>query len=153
MSNEYLPLMIHHSSLTRGDMAKKFYTEKDVEDMFRGGTLSLEVNDDVVLTELAYEKARSLGMNLLRDKPDHPPSAPVRPYISKTPGSRPTAPAAPQAPAPKPPPDGRPPEDRELKANLQQRIREAVVARLGAKVDATLLDVIIRRVLSSTGVR
>jgi len=36
---------------------------------------------------------------------------------------------------------------------LQQRIREAVIARLGAKVDGNLLDVIIRRVLNSTGVR
>jgi len=134
-------------------MAKKFYTEKDVEDMFRSGTLSLEVNDDVVLTELAYERARSLGMNLLCDKPDHPPSAPVRPYISKTPESRVAASAAPQASALKPPPDGPPPEGREVKANLQHRIREAVVARLGAKVDGNLLDVIIRRVLSSTGAR
>src|SRR5512136_3039696 len=123
-------------------MGKKFYTERDVEDMFRGGTLSLEVNDDVVLTELAYERAKSLGMNLLRDKPDHPPGAPVRPYIAKTPGSRPAAPVAPRMPAPVPPMDSRPIECRDANAGLQQRIREAVVARLGAKVDGSLLAVI-----------
>jgi len=134
-------------------MPKKFYTEKDVEDLFHSGVLSLEVNDDVVLTELAYERARSLGMTLLTDKPDHPPSAPVRPYISKTPGSRAGAPASPQARAPELLPDSSSPECRELKAGLQQRIREAVIARLGAKVDGNLLDVIIRRVLNSTGVR
>jgi len=134
-------------------MGKKFYTERDVEDIFRGGTLSLEVNDDVVLTELAYERAKSLGMSLLRDKPDHPPSAPVRPYIAKISGSRPAVPVLPQTLAPGPQPDSRPPEGREVKAGLQQRIREAVVTRLGAKVDGNLLDVIIRRVLDSTGVR
>ena len=134
-------------------MPKEFYTEKDVEDMVRGGIPSLEVNDNVVLTELAYEKARSLGMKLLRDRPDHPPSAPVRPYISKTPGSRPATPVAVPVTAPLPPNCDSPPDGRADKLSLQQRIREAVAARLGSKVDANLLDVIIRRVLSSTGVR
>jgi hypothetical protein len=133
-------------------MPKQFYTEKDVEDMIRGGILSLEVNDNVVLTELAYERARSLGMKLLRDTPDHPPSAPVRPYLSKTPASRPVAPVA--APVTTHlPHTGSPSETRAEKVSLPQRIREAVVARLGSQVDAPLLDVIIRRVLSSTGVR
>jgi len=35
-------------------MAKEFYTEKDIEDLFQRGVMSLEVNDNVVLTELAY---------------------------------------------------------------------------------------------------
>ena len=34
-----------------------------------------------------------------------------------------------------------------------QRIRDAVVARLGSQVDANLLDVIIKRVMVSTGVK
>jgi hypothetical protein len=34
-----------------------------------------------------------------------------------------------------------------------QRIRSAVIARLGAQVDANLLDVIIKRVLNATGVK
>jgi hypothetical protein len=37
--------------------------------------------------------------------------------------------------------------------SAQQRIREAVVARLGPQVDASLLDVIIKRVMASTGVK
>jgi hypothetical protein len=134
-------------------MPKEFYTEKDVEDMFRGGILSLEVNDHVVLTELAYERARSLGMKLLRDKPDHPPSAPIRPYLSKTPASHPVDPVAAPVTTPLPPHTGSSPESLADKVSLPQRIREAVVARLGSAVDANLLDVIIRRVLSSTGVR
>ena len=60
-------------------MSKKFYTDKDIEELFHNGVKSLQVNDDVVLTDLAFEKARALG--LLAD--DSPPAAPVRPYLSE----------------------------------------------------------------------
>ncbi len=127
-------------------MGKEFYTEKDVEDLFKRGVTSLETNDNVVLTQLAYEKANSLGMKLVRDKPDNPPGAPVRPYISqrqsKTPAPTVTLPAG-----------GALPSISAQGGELQQRIRNAVVARLGAQVDSNLLDVIIRRVLTSTGVK
>jgi hypothetical protein len=131
-------------------MPKKFYTEKEIEDMFKGGIMSLEVNDSVVLTELAYEKARSVGMKLVRDKPDNPPSAPVRPYISKISGRHGSAPVA--APAPVPVLAG-PRAGKAEETDLPQRIREAVFARLGSEVDTSLLDVIIKRVLTSTGVK
>ncbi len=65
-------------------MPKEFYTEKDIEDLVKRGIFSLEVNDNVVLTDLAYEKANKLGMRLVRgDRPENPPSAPVRPYITQ----------------------------------------------------------------------
>ena len=64
-------------------MAKEFYTERDIEDMVKRGCMSLQVTENVVLTELAYEKAQRLGMQLLREKPVDPPAAPVRPYISQ----------------------------------------------------------------------
>jgi hypothetical protein len=118
-------------------MPKEFYTERDIEDLFKRGILSLQVNDNVVLTELAYEKANRLGVGLLREKPLEPPAAPVRPYISelRKPG------AAQSAPVQKP------------EADLSARIRTAVNARLGTQVDPTLLDVIIERVLKSTGAK
>jgi hypothetical protein len=126
-------------------MPKEFYTERDIEDMFKRGILSLQVNDNVVLTELAYEKANRLGMQLLRAaqaqpaapaRPVDPPAAPVRPYISQLsqPAPLPAA-AAPAAP------------------DLTTRIHAAVIAQLGAQVDPALLDVIIQRVLKSTGVK
>jgi len=62
-------------------MSKVFYTEKDIEDLFARGVMTLEVNDQVVLTELAYEKAKRLGLKLLQQSPDNPPAAPVRPYL------------------------------------------------------------------------
>jgi hypothetical protein len=65
-------------------MPKTFYTERDIEDLVKQGVKSLIVDDDVVLTDLAYEKARRLGLELLRER-DQPPAAPVRPYIAKIP--------------------------------------------------------------------
>ena len=114
-------------------MPKEFYTERDIEDMFKRGVHSLLVNEDVVLTELAYEKANRLGMQLVRESPLEPPSAPLRPYISGI--------LKPAAPAP------------QVEIDLPSRIRNAVNARLGTQIDPALLDVIIQRVLKSTGVK
>jgi hypothetical protein len=123
-------------------MPKEFYTERDIEDLFKRGSMSLRVDDNVVLTELAYEKAQRLGMQLVRERPVEPPAAPVRPYISQF---QKPEPAAPSAPAPAAADAG--------VADLPARIREAVTARLGAQVDPALLDLIIQRVLKSTGVK
>ncbi len=121
-------------------MPKEFYTERDIEDMFKRGVMSLNVTENVVLTELAYEKANRLGMQLVRSQPDNPPCAPVRPYIALKTG--------PAAPVPLPSISAE-----QTERDLQTRIREAVVARMGSQVDSELLDVIIQRVLKSTGVK
>ena len=117
-------------------MAKTFYTERDIEDLARRGVASLEVNADVVLTELAREKAERLGVKLIREN-QTPPSAPVRPYISPPSPSAadPSKPAAAAAPA--------------TKAEMISKVRAAVLARLGNEVDPVLLDTIIRRVMDS----
>lgn len=121
-------------------MPKEFITERDIEDLVKRGVLSFKLDDNVVLTELAYEKANKLGLQLLRDKPENPPSAPIRPYIIQ---QAPNAPQRPVVPAPSAPAAG----------ELEQRIRAAVLVRLGNQVDPALLDVIIRRVLASTGIK
>lgn len=113
-------------------MAKEFYTERDIEDLVKRGVTSLQLNDDVVLTELAYEKAQRLGMTLITSNAK-PPAAPERPYISK-PVVAPSAPAVQQKP-----------ED------LYSRIRAAVNARMGGQIDPVLLDSIIKRVLDTLG--
>ena len=119
-------------------MPKTFYTEHEIEDLAKQGVSSLVVTDDVVLTDLAREKARRLGVQLLRED-DKPPSAPERPYIAKA-----IAPsAAPAASQPKAAPAN--------KAELQTRVRAAVMAQLGESADAKLLDTIITRVLNSIG--
>ena len=124
-------------------MPKQFYTEKDIEDLFHSGQKSLQLSDEVVLTELAYEKARRLGMQLVSDRADNPPGAPVRPYLSD----------GPAAPRPKPvavPPAQATPKPEAGRAQIlpiEQRIRSAVLAKLGDQVDARLLDNIIHRVV------
>jgi len=121
-------------------MPKKFYTEKDIEELVSNGIKSLQINDQIQLTEMAYEKANRLGLRLLTDGPDNPPSAPVRPYLSAA------------SPAPR--------ADSVIEAAtslglspLAERIRAAVIARLGNQIDAALLDRIIQRVLASTGMK
>jgi len=128
-------------------MPKKFYTEKDIEDLFNSGTKSLQVTDEVVLTELAYEKAKRLGFQLITDRADAPPAASVRPYLSeKNPvQAKPVvASASSAASQPKPTQSG---------GDIETRIRSAVIAKLGNQVDGKLLDNIIHRVVKATGLK
>ncbi|MCX6056061.1 MAG: hypothetical protein NTZ74_14330 [Chloroflexi bacterium] len=120
-------------------MAKTFITERDIEDMARRGEMSLTVNEDVVLTELAFEKAQRLGVILLQPH-QVPPSAPIRPYLSqpmetKKPCTKCDSSA------------GQTDED------LRKRIRNAVNAKLGNQIDSVLLETIITRVLNNVGVK
>ncbi|MDX9953205.1 MAG: hypothetical protein RBT75_03880 [Anaerolineae bacterium] len=99
-------------------MPRRFITENDIKDLVKRGVRSLEVNNDIVLTDLAREKARELGVTLL-------PNAGAAAAPSQEPAS----------------------------ADLAQRIRNAVQARLGDQVDPALLDTIIKRVLTHTGLK
>ncbi len=119
-------------------MPKIFYTERDIEDLYRSGVATLVVNDDVVVTDLAREKARKLGLELLKEH-DQPSSAPIRPYITKN-VSPSAAPPLPQAPEPVPP-----------RAALEDRVFQAVQAQVGDTVEADLLRTIIQRVLKNVG--
>jgi hypothetical protein len=139
-------------------MPKTFYTEKDIEDLFKSGTKSLQINNDISLTDLAYEKAKRLGLQLLFDDVDLPPIAPIRPYLSNgstqppsplhaRPGMDSVTPAVTQ-------PSLTPTfshASREKRNAVAQRIHSAVLARLGNQVDAKLLDSIIQRVVKATG--
>lgn len=124
-------------------MPKTFYTERDIEDLARRGVTSVTLTDEVVLTELAREKAERLGVALIREHDPHgsapPPSAPVRPYLAEP--ARAGSGAVPQQTSP---PD---------KTALREKVRQAVIARLGDEVDRTLLETIINRVLDSVGVK
>jgi len=126
-------------------MPKEFYTEKDIEDLVKRGVSSLEINDNTALTDLAYEKANRLGLKLIQRQPDNPPAAPIRPYISQPTPEKPPSPNVPTTAAA--------PTQAPAASDLHQRIRSAVIARLGSQIDPALLDVIIQRVLKSTGVK
>jgi hypothetical protein len=53
-------------------MPKSFYTERDIQDLVSRGVTSLDVNDDVVLTDLARDEALKCGLRLVRTKPAAP---------------------------------------------------------------------------------
>jgi hypothetical protein len=130
-------------------MPKQFYTEKDIEDLFNRGTKSLQVTDDVVLTELAYEKAKSLGLRLISDRAENPPAAPVRPYLSdghSAAHTKPVVGSVSQA-------ISEPQQSQPRVLPVERRIRSAVIAKLGNQVDAKLLDNIIHRVVKGIGLK
>ena len=53
-------------------MPKTFYTERDIIDLASRGVTSLEVDDDVVLTDLARDEALKRGLRLVRASAAHP---------------------------------------------------------------------------------
>lgn len=128
-------------------MARIFYTEQDIEDLIRRGVKSLETSANVSLTALAYEKAHKLGLTLV-EQDACPPEAPVRPYLSLN-GSTRRDEKKKQAIVGEPP--LRPVAGSQGVDDLRSRIRTAVLQRLGGQVDPQLLDQVIERVLSSTG--
>ena len=139
---------------------KKFYTEKDIDELFRDGVRSLRVDDATALTDLAYEKAKQLGLQLLSDGAQLHAIAnvPVRPYLSdaslnSVPPLRPTPRVDSVSSAVAQPAPASARSQNEMGSDVAQRIRSSVLARLGSQVDAKLLDVIIQRVLKSTGVK
>jgi len=52
-------------------VAKTFYTERDIQDLADRGVKSLDVGDDIVLTDVARELAHKLGLRLVRAKAGH----------------------------------------------------------------------------------
>ena len=93
----------------------------------------------MILTELAFEKAERLGVKLVQPHA-LPPASPVRPYLSD-----PVKPVSECKTCSSSTPVAQTSE-------LRQRIKDAVKAKLGDKVDGPLLDTIITRVLNNVGV-
>jgi hypothetical protein len=112
-------------------MAKVFYTERDIEDMARQGVKSLDVNDNVVVTDLAREKARKLGLELITKRPSQPAQ-----IVSTQ--ATPAAPPLAANPAP-------------AKTDLESRVFSSVKARLGDQVDDAVLHTIVERVIKGLG--
>jgi opine dehydrogenase len=48
-------------------MPRTFYTEKDIDDLHATGATCIEMNNDLVLTAAARERAQSLGISLVAD--------------------------------------------------------------------------------------
>jgi len=111
-------------------MAKIFYTERDIDDLKARGVDSIDVTDNVVMTELAVERAMKHGIKINRRQLSSP-QATYSPSVN-TYAAYPRETARVSA------------SDSELK----QKIKAAVLARLNGQVDERLLDSIITRVLA-----
>ncbi|MBI5304511.1 MAG: hypothetical protein HY868_20425 [Chloroflexi bacterium] len=103
-------------------MAKTIYTERDVEDLAKRGVKEIAVTDEVVLTDVARERAEKLGV-VLRVS-----TASVSGIATATA----SASVAPRV-------------DTEQVIN---QVKAEVIAKLGASADAALIDRIVRRVVS-----
>ncbi len=111
-------------------MAKTFYTERDIDDLKARGVDSLEVNDNVVLTDLAVERALKLGIKIRRHAQPSP-QARLSPSVNTYAAHPKESPRASVS-------------DRELK----QRVKSEVLRRLNGQVDETYLDIVVARVLA-----
>ena len=132
-------------------MPKTFYTERDIEDLAKRGVISLVEDDDVVLTDLARDKAMRLGIEIVHEF-DQPPSAPERPYITEMVSPSATSPVG-GSPSKVGSTSKAPVSSAATSSDdLYQSVRAEVIARLGDAVDPQLLDTIIRRVLQNVGV-
>ena len=120
-------------------MPKQFFTERDIEDLAHRGEMSLALTEDMVLTELAYEKAERLGVKLIQPNAT-PPAAPIRTYLGQL-----VKTATPCQKCSE--------EKTGSEEDLRQRIRDAVKAKLGNQIDPALLETIITRVLNNVGVK
>ena len=111
-------------------MAKIFYTERDIDDLKARGVDSIEVNDNVVMTDLAVERAMKHGIKINR-REQSAPQATLSPSVN-------TYAAYPKEA----------PRDTASDAELKQKIKSAVLARLNGQVDERLLDAVITKVLA-----
>lgn len=114
-------------------MAKIFYTDHDIEDFAKQGVESIDISDDIVLTDLAVDKARRLGITLV--------SAREKQKRELAQSSSSTA------------PKNKPSKMQPISDDLEARVYKAVKSRLGDQVDDALLRTIVRRVVQNIGKR
>ncbi len=110
-------------------MAKIFYTERDIDEMKARGATSLDITDNVVVTDAALERAMKYDMKINRGDSSSAPKATLSGSVNLV-AAYPRMESA---------------GDVELK----QKIKSAVLAKLDGQVDAAVLDAVISRVVSS----
>jgi len=110
-------------------MPKIFYTERDIDDMKARGVTSIDITDNVVITDLALERAMKYDMKINRAQISSAPKATYSPSVNLAASTVHMTVA------------------RSSDAELKAKIKSLVLAKLDGQVDASLLDAIISRVL------
>jgi hypothetical protein len=110
-------------------MAKVFYTERDIDDLKARGVTSLDVTDNVVVTDVAAERAMKHGIKLnrveFRAQPGALPSQFTNAASAAVPAGAQSA----------------------IDPELKEKIKAGVLARINGQVDPALLDAVITRVV------
>jgi len=109
-------------------MPKIFYTERDIDDMKARGVTSLDITDNVVITDLALERAQRCEMQINRTDNASAPKARFSASVNLLAAYPREAPA--------------------VDADLKAKIKSLVLAKLNGQVDAALLDAVITKVLA-----
>ena len=109
-------------------MAKIFYTERDIDDMKARGLISVDITDNVVITDLAVERAMRYDMKINRAASASAPKAIYSASVNLVAAY---------------------PRDASVSdVELKQKIKSLVLAKLNGQVDAILLDAVIARVFA-----
>lgn len=111
-------------------MPKIFYTERDIDDMKARGVTSIDVTDNVVLTDLALERAMRYEMKINRMESSSAPRAILSQSVNLAVSSVHTMASASSS-----------------DAELRRQVKAAVLAKLDSPVDDALLDAVIKRVM------
>ena len=133
---------------------KTIYTKRDIEDMHAAGVTELEIDDEVVLTELARERTTELGLPVKRvEKRSGQPMERGLPRLAVAPQMQlPPAvvdPPAATSPTPPSPPPSPPPTDQvSIDSEQVAYLKSAVIARLGTTEHNDILDQIIPQILA-----
>jgi len=109
-------------------MPKTFITERDIDDLMARGITSIDVTDDLVLTDLAVERAFRLGITLKRVEASAPPQAVFSQSVNLVAAF---------------------PRESSSDAELVQKIKTLVLARLDGQVDTAILDAVVARVVAA----
>lgn len=110
-------------------MGRKFYTEQDIEDLARQGITEIPVDDSVYITDVAREKMKAMGIRVK--------SIPERDEFIVSSGSLLPHNLARSATALTP----------DEKAEVIERVKSGVIARLGPGVEISTVDSIVRQVV------
>jgi hypothetical protein len=123
---------------------KSIYTARDIEDMYASGITELEIDDDVVLTDIAREKAAALGVQLKHTDGQHRQTERILRNLGAQLGTSPAS-------DPHPGPDkGR---SSAVDHELVEQVKTGVIARLGTTAYNGLLDQVIPQVLARLDIK
>ncbi len=116
-------------------MRGEFYTERDIQDLLNSGVRELALKEEDRITDLGREQAAKGGMRIIYPT-EGGEAAPHR----YPPVAAPRATASQGGAA------------RAKEADLRDRVRSSVIAKVGSEVDPDLIDDVISRVFRQLGI-